>query len=95
MLVKKKNGQIRVCFDFRDLNKACPKDSFPLPLRDILLDQVVSFQMISFMDRFSGYNLIQMHPQDEDKTSFTIHFGSFVMSYALWAEKCSNATYLF
>ena len=54
--VKKKNGQLRICVDFRDLNKACPKDAFPLPIHDILLDNVVGSQMFSFMDGFSGYN---------------------------------------
>lgn len=73
--VKKKNGQIRVRIDFRDLNKTCPKDSFPFPLPDIHLDQdqVVGFQMFSFIDVCSGYN--QIPP-------FTLQLGSFV------TEKC-------
>ena len=54
--VKKKNGQIRVCVDFRDLNKACPKDEFPLPNVDTLIDSTSGHQTFSFMDGFSGYN---------------------------------------
>ena len=52
--VKKKNGQIRCCVDFRDLNKAYPKDEFPLPNMDLLIDFVVGSAMFSFMDGFSG-----------------------------------------
>ncbi|KAK9951373.1 hypothetical protein M0R45_006820 [Rubus argutus] len=50
VLVKKKNGQVRVCIDFRDLNKACPKDEFPLPNMDILIDSTSGQGMLSFMD---------------------------------------------
>lgn len=52
--VKGKNGQIRVCVDFRDLNKACPKDEFPLPNMDMLIDNTAGYQMFSFMDGYSG-----------------------------------------
>uniref|UniRef100_A0A2N9FLD6 Integrase catalytic domain-containing protein n=1 Tax=Fagus sylvatica TaxID=28930 RepID=A0A2N9FLD6_FAGSY len=56
--VKKKNGQIRCCVDFRNLNKACPKDEFPLPNMDLLIDSAAGSAMFSFMDGFSGYNQI-------------------------------------
>uniref|UniRef100_A0A2N9FI93 Integrase catalytic domain-containing protein n=1 Tax=Fagus sylvatica TaxID=28930 RepID=A0A2N9FI93_FAGSY len=58
--VKKKNGQIRCCVDFRNLNKACPKDEFPLPNMDLLIDSAAGHAMFSFMDGFSGYNQIRM-----------------------------------
>ena len=48
--VKKKNGQIRVCIDFRDLNKACPKDDFPLPNAELMVDNTSNYDMFSFMD---------------------------------------------
>ena len=48
--VKKKNGQIRICIDFRDLNKACPKDDFPLPIPELLVDNTSNYDMFSFMD---------------------------------------------
>ena len=56
VLVKKKNGQIRCCVDFRNLNKARPKDEFPLLNMDLLIDSAARSAMFSFMDGFSGYN---------------------------------------
>ena len=54
VLVAKKNGKIRICIDFRDLNEACPKDEFPLPITDVMIDNTCGFERISFMDGFSG-----------------------------------------
>ena len=62
--VKRKNGQIRICIYFRDLNKAYPKDEFPLPNVDTLIDATAAHQRFSFMDYFSGYNQIKMHRDD-------------------------------
>ena len=56
--VKKKNEQIRCCMDFRNLNRVCPKDEFPLPNMDLLIDSTARNAMFSFMDEFSGYNQI-------------------------------------
>ena len=70
VLVKKKNGQIRCCVDFRNLNKACPKDEFPLLNMDMLIDSTAGHAMFSFMDGFSGYNQIRMSPTDAAKTAF-------------------------
>ena len=56
--IKKKNGQIRLYVDFHNLNKACPKDEFPLPNIDLLIDSAVRNSMFSFMDGYSGYNQI-------------------------------------
>ena len=53
-----------MCVDFIDLNKACPKDSYPLPQVDVLVDFTARHQLLSFMDAFSGYNQIQMHKAD-------------------------------
>jgi hypothetical protein len=64
VLVKKSNGKWRMCVDFTNLNKACPKDSFPLPRIDALVDSTSGYELLSFMDAFSGYNQILMHPQD-------------------------------
>lgn len=50
--IKKKNGQIRVCIDFRDLNQACPKDDFPLPITEMMIDNTTGFEHMSFMDGF-------------------------------------------
>ena len=59
-----------MCVDFTDLNKACPKDSFPLPRIDQLVDSTFGHKLLSFMDAFSGYNLILMNEDDQEKTSF-------------------------
>ena len=56
--VKKKNGQMRVCVDFRDLNNACPKDDFPLPITEIMVDATTGHGRLTFMDGSSGYNQI-------------------------------------
>jgi len=56
VLVKKANGKWRMCVDFTDLNKACPKDSYPLPNIDALVDNASGYKMLSFLDAFSGYN---------------------------------------
>lgn len=56
VMVKKSNGKWRMCVDFTDLNKACPKDIFPLPTIDLLVDSTAGYQMLTFMDAFSGYN---------------------------------------
>ena len=68
--VSKKDGEARVCVDFRDLNKAIPKDDFPLPHIDMLVDSTTGHPMLSFMDGISGYNQILMAPEDMEKTSF-------------------------
>ena len=52
----KKNGKIKICIDFRDLNEACPKNEFPLPITDAMIDNTCEFGRMSFMDGFSGYN---------------------------------------
>ena len=56
VLVKKANGKWRMCVDFTDLNKAYPKDSFPLPQIDQLVDSTARHKLLTFMDAFSGYN---------------------------------------
>ncbi|KAG9442455.1 hypothetical protein H6P81_018309 [Aristolochia fimbriata] len=68
--VKKKNGQIRVYVDFRDLNKACPKDDFPLPITELMVDATTGHEALSFLDGSSGYNKIRMDPKDEELTAF-------------------------
>ena len=68
--IPKKDRKVRVCVDFRNLNKASPKDDFPLPHIDMLIDSTTGHAMLSFMDGFSGYNQIMMAPEDREKTSF-------------------------
>ena len=70
VLVKKANGKWRMCVDFTNLNKACPKDSFPLPRIDQLVDSTAGHKLQTFMDAFSGYNQIRMAEKDQEKTAF-------------------------
>ncbi|PKI52024.1 hypothetical protein CRG98_027579 [Punica granatum] len=58
--VEKKDGRVRVCVDYRDLNKASPKDNFPMPHINVLVDNTARHAQFSFMDGFSGYNQIRM-----------------------------------
>ena len=64
VMVKKANGKWRMCVDFPDLNKAYPKDSYPLPRIDQLVDSIVGHKLLSFMNAFSGYNQIRMDKAD-------------------------------
>ena len=70
VLVKKANGKLRMCVDFTDLNKACPKDSFPLPRIDQLVDFTTGHKLLTFMDTFLRYNKIKMAEEDQEKTAF-------------------------
>ena len=65
VIIKKANGKWRLCIDFTDINKACPKDSFPLPRIDLIVDATTGHELLSFMDAFSGYNQISMDPNDQ------------------------------
>ena len=68
--MKKANGKWRMCVDFTDLNRACSKDSFPLPRIDQLVDSIAGHKLLTFMDAFSGYNQIKMAEEDQEKTTF-------------------------
>ena len=70
VLIKKENGKWRLCIDFKDINRACPKDSFPLPRINLIVDATACHVLLSFMDAFSGYNHISMDPNNQEKTSF-------------------------
>jgi hypothetical protein len=93
VLVKKSNGKWRMCIDFTDLNKACPKDSFPLPRIDALVDSTSGYGLLSFMDAFSGYNQILMHPQDREKTAFITDRGLYCYKVMPFGLKNAGATY--
>ena len=69
VLVKKANGKWRLCIDFTDINRACLKDSFPLPRIDLIVDATAGHELLNFIDAFSGYNQISMDPRYQEKTS--------------------------
>ena len=70
VLVKKENDKWRLCIDFTDINRACPKDSFPLPQIDLIVDATAGHELLNFMDAFSGYNHIRMDLDNQEKNSF-------------------------
>jgi hypothetical protein len=76
-MVPKKNGNMRMCIDFTKLNKACPKDPYPLPRIDIIIDQAAGCEMLSLLDCFSRYHQVWMQRKDEAKTRFTTPFRVF------------------
>jgi hypothetical protein len=91
--VPKKDGKVRMCVDYRDLNKASPKDDFPLPHIDTLVDNTAKFAVFSFMDGFSGYNQIKMAPDDMEKTTFITPWGTFCYKVMPFGLKNVGATY--
>jgi ribonuclease HI len=91
--VPKKNGKVRMCVDYRDLNKASPKDDFPLPHIDVLVDNVAGNALLSFMDGFSGYNQILVAPEDREKTTFTTEWGTYCYKVMPFGLKNAGATY--
>jgi len=70
VVVKKKNGKWCVCVNFTNLNKVCPKDPFPIPQIDQLVDATVGHPRISFLDSFQGYHQILLALSDQEKTTF-------------------------
>ena len=91
--VPKKNGKVWICIDFRDLNKATPKDDYPLPNIDLLIDSTAGHAMFSFMDGYSGYNQIKLAARDQSKTSFTTPWGTFCYTVMPFGLKNAGATY--
>jgi hypothetical protein len=91
--VNKKQGTIRVCTDFHDLNKACPKDNFPTPFIDQIIDECAGCKAFSFMDDFSGYNQIQIKPEDQHKTTFICLWGTFAYRKMPFGLKNAGATF--
>jgi hypothetical protein len=77
VIVPKKNTDVgHVCVDYRSLNKHCPKDPFPLPRIDQIIDSTAGCARLSFLDAFSGYNQIKLKVEDEEKTTFITPYAS-------------------
>jgi hypothetical protein len=89
IMVKKANRKWRMCTDFIDLNKACPKDEFPLPRIDSIVDAAATSKLMSLLDCYSGYHQIWMKKEDEPKTSFTTPSGTYY--YLQMPKRLNNA----
>ena len=79
--------------DYTDLNEACRKDSFPLPWIDQIVDASVGHGMLLFLDSFSGYHQIPIHPPDEEKTAFITQHGLFCYNVMPFGLKNVGAAY--
>ena len=93
VIVKKANGKWRIYVDFIDLNKACPKDNFPLPRIDQLVNSTAGHKLLTFMDAFLGYNQIIMNEANQEKMSFIISRGLFCYKLMPFGLKSAGATY--
>ncbi|XP_020240077.1 uncharacterized protein LOC109818937 [Cajanus cajan] len=93
VMVKKSNGKWRMCTDYTDLNKACPKDAYPLPHIDALVDGAAGHFRLSFLDAYSGYNQIPMYPPDEAKAAFITDSANYCYKVMPFGLKNAGATY--
>ena len=91
--VPKKDDKVWMCVDYRDLNRASPKDNFPLPHIDTLVDNTAKHSLFSFMDGFSGYNQIRMAPEDMEKTTFLTMWETFCYKIMPFGLKNAGAIY--
>ncbi|XP_021719373.1 uncharacterized protein LOC110687054 [Chenopodium quinoa] len=93
VMVRKPTGKWRMCVDFTDLNKACPKDCYPLPRIDRLVDSTSGHAMLSFLDLFSGYHQVSLHKVDRAKTTFITDAGVYCYKAMSFGLKNAGATY--
>ncbi|XP_022042438.1 uncharacterized protein LOC110945108 [Helianthus annuus] len=93
VMVQKKDGGWRMCIDFQDLNKACPKDFYPLPEIDTQVDSLSQYPLKCFLDAYKGYHQIQMSIEDEEKTAFITDEGTFCYTKMPFGLKNAGATY--
>ena len=91
--VRKKNRQLHICVDFQDLNEACPKDDFPLPVTELKIDSAIGHEALSLLDCTVGYNQIQMALEDQEATTFRTPKGIFCYKVMPFGLKNAGATY--
>ena len=92
-MVKKPNGKWRIYVDYTDLNKACPKDWYPLPTIDQLIDATYGHLMLSFMDAYAGYNKVLMAKEDIPKTAFITQRAVYAYRFMPFGIVNAGATY--
>ena len=94
VLIQKKNNNVwRMCVDYTDLNKHCPKDPFGLPRINQVIDSTVGCVLLSFLDCYFGYHQIALKEEDQIKTAFITHFGAFAYKTMSFGLKNAGATY--
>jgi hypothetical protein len=94
VIVPKKNTEVRrMCVDYTSLNKHCPKDPFPLPRIDQIINATAGGARLSFLDAYSGYNQIKLKKEDEEKTAFITPYGVFYYQVMPFGLKNAGATY--
>ena len=89
----KKDEKVRMCVDYRDLKRSNPKDNYPLPHVDTLVNNTTTNRFFSFMDGFSSYNQIKMAKEDKAKTTFTTHWETYAYDVMPFGLKNTSATY--
>jgi hypothetical protein len=90
--MQKKDGQWRVCVDFRDLNRATPKDEYLMPVAEILINAAAGHKILSFMDGNAGYNQIFMASEDIHKTAFRVPGAVGLFEYVVMTFGLKNAS---
>ena len=93
VVVPKKEEKWRVCLDYTDLNEACPKEKFPLPRIDQIVDASTGHGMLLFLDAFLGYHQTPMHLSNVDKTAFITSHRLFWYNVMPFGLKNARATY--
>jgi hypothetical protein len=93
VVVPKENGSGRLCVDFISLNKACPKDPYPLPRIDQIVDSTAGCDLLCFLDAFSGYHQIKMAKEDKEKTTFITPCGVYCYVCMPFGLKNAGATF--
>ena len=93
ILVQKKNKEWRMCVDYTDLNKHCPKDPFGLPRIDEVVDSTAGYELLSFLDCYSGNHQIYLKEEDQIKTLFITPFGAYYYTTMSFGLKNAEVTY--
>ncbi|XP_058192044.1 uncharacterized protein LOC131309421 [Rhododendron vialii] len=93
VVVPKKNGKLRVCVDYTNLNDACPMDRFPLPRIEQMVDATAGCERLSFRDAYRGYHQIALDPEDQEKMAFISPRGTFCYKVVPFGLKNAGATF--
>ena len=93
VVVRKANGKWRLCIDYTDINKACPKDPFPLLRIGQIVDSTAGCDLLSFLDAYSGYHQIFMTKEDEEKTAFLTSCGTYCFIRMPFGLKSAGSTF--